>query len=280
MRHQFGHGLSMQASYTWDKDLSDIFFSNTANVNEALCMKCQYGRVGFDRPQRLVVNYSYDLPFGKGMSGFQGKLIDGWNVSGITIAQSGDPLTIIDSNAGAAFGSNSTQYVDGVTTGTYCPNFGPGNVKNPGGTKANLISYINPAAFCAAPIVPFGDPGNLAPIQGGPGAPASDGFGAAATGFGDSRTGIVLGPGQFNWDLSVMKNTKITERVNMQFRTDFYNAFNHSQFADPGGTSFANAGFVNIEAAQVAAPGQTSAASIVHTNVNPRLIQFGLRFTF
>jgi len=257
VRHQFSHGLSMQAAYTWDKNLSDIFFSNTANINEALCMMCQYGRVGFDRPQRFVVNYSYDLPFGKGMTGVGGKLIDGWNVSGITIAQSGDAMTVIDANAGAAFGSNSTQYVDGVTTAQYCDGFGPGNVKSPGGTKANLNNYINPAAFCPAPIVPYGD--------------------ASATGYGNSRTGIVLGPGQFNWDISVLKNTKLTERVGMQFRTDFYNAFNHAQFADPGGTSFANAGFLNIAAA---IPGTTTAASIVHTNVNPRLIQFGLHFTF
>ena len=69
-----------------------------------------------------------------------------------------------------------------------------------------------------------------------------------------------------------MKNTKITERVNMQFRTDFYNAFNHPQFADPGGSSFATTGFVNI-----ASP---SASNITVTNVNPRLIQFGLRFMF
>ena len=277
VRHQFSHGLSLQAAYTWSKDLSTVFFSNTANINEALCMKCQYGPVSFNRPQRFVLNYSYDLPFGKGMSGVEGKLIDGWNVSGITIVQSGDPMTIINGNSGTAFGSNGTQYVDGVTTGTYCPNFGPGNVKSPGSTKANLKNYINPAAFCPAPIVPFGDPGTLASSQGGPGAPAADGFGGAAFGFGDSRTGIVLGPSQFNWDLSIMKNTKLTERVNIQFRTDFYNAFNHSQFADPGGTSFANAGFVNVGAA---IPGATTAASIVHTNVNPRLIQFGLHVTF
>ena len=59
------------------------------------CMKCQYGRVSFDRSQRFVVNYSYDLPFGKGTTGITNKLIGGWNVSGVTIAQTGDPLTFI-----------------------------------------------------------------------------------------------------------------------------------------------------------------------------------------
>ena len=50
------------------------------------------------------------------------------------------------------------------------------------------------------------------------------------------RSGPVIGPGQFNWDFTILKNTQITERVNTQFRADFYNAFNHAQFADPGGT--------------------------------------------
>jgi hypothetical protein len=281
VRHQFGHGLTMQAAYTWDKNLSDVFFASTSNVNEALCMKCQYGRVSFDRPQRFVVNYSYDLPFGKGVQGITGKLIGGWNVSGITIVQSGDALTAIDGNGGAAFGSNSTSAVDAVTTAQYCPGFGPGNARSPGGTKANLTNYFNPAAFCPTPVVPFGDPGPAALGL----APNSlteflDGLGSAATGFGNSGIGQVSGPSQFNWDFTIMKNTRITERIHTQFRADFYNAFNHPQFADPGGTSFANAGFVNVGAVLAAGPGVTTAASIVHTNVNPRLIQFGLRFMF
>ena len=100
-----------------------------------------------------MLNYSYDLPFGKGMQGFSGKAIGGWNVSGITIAQSGDPLTFIDSNGGAA--SVRTVPVDGVSTAQYCPGFGPGNARNPGSIKANLTNYFKPAAFCPAPIVPF-----------------------------------------------------------------------------------------------------------------------------
>jgi len=251
VRHQFSHGLSMQAAYTWDKDLSDIFFSNSANINNALCMKCQYGRVSFDRPQRLSVNYSYDLPFGKGTEGITNKLIAGWNVSGVTIAQSGDPLTFESPLNGTAFGTSNDSYLSGAVEATFCPGFNNGNVKNPGGTLKNLGAYFNPAAFngCTAPLVPFG----------------------TATGYGNSGVGGVLGPGQFNWDISILKNTQITERVRMQFRTDFYNAFNHPQFADPGGLSFGSVGFINV----VDGPD-----AISHTNVNPRLIQFGLHFFF
>ena len=263
LRHQFSHGLSLQAAFTWDRDLSTVFFTgegSSANVNQALCLACQWGLASFDRPRRLVVNYSYDLPFGNNMHGVAGTLIKGWNVSGITIVQSGDPLTFIAASGstnpalvtGAAYGASTTAGVNGVSTAQYCPGSGNFNAKSPGGLISNLDHYYNPNAFCPAPIVPFGDP--------------------TASAFGDSRVGAILGPGQFNWDISVMKNTKITERVNMQFRTDFYNAFNHPQFADPGGSSFATTGFVNI-----ASP---SASNITVTNVNPRLIQFGVRFLF
>ncbi|HTZ99805.1 MAG TPA: carboxypeptidase-like regulatory domain-containing protein [Candidatus Aquilonibacter sp.] len=275
LKHQFGHGLSMQAAFTWDKDLSTVFFTgegSSANVNEALCMRCQYGRVSFDRPRRFVVNYSYDLPFGKETSGLAGKLISGWNVSGITIAQSGDPLTFIAASAptgptalpalvtGAAYGASTTAGVNGVSTAQYCPGFSDKNVLTSGsvesrlgvGVEGDTQPYYNPNAFCPAPIVPYGD--------------------ATASAFGNSGIGVALGPGQFNWDISILKNTKLTEWLTMQFRTDFYNAFNHPQFADPGGSSFATSGFVDIA--------QGSASHITVTNVNPRLIQFGVHFLF
>jgi Carboxypeptidase regulatory-like domain/TonB-dependent Receptor Plug Domain len=276
MRHQFAHGLSMQAAYTWDKDLSTIFYSNTANINNALCMMCQYGRVSFDRPQRFVVNYSYDLPSAKRMSGFAGKALGGWNVSGITIVQSGDPLTFIDSGnsnlllpgalpaTGGAYGTSTTSYLDGVSTAEYCPGFNSGNIlakgsiiSKVGTSPTNGTGYFNLAGFCTAPSVPYGD--------------------STATAFGNSGVGAVLGPGQFNWDISILKNTQITERVKMQFRTDFYNAFNHPQFADPGGGSFGTIGYEDITGTQ---PVSASDAMIIHTNVNPRLIQFGLHFIF
>jgi hypothetical protein len=115
-----------------------------------------------------------------------------------------------------------------------------------------LGAYFNLNGFCTPAPVPFGD--------------------ATATGYGDTGTGGVTGPGQFNWDISILKTTQITERVRMQFRTDFYNAFNHPSFSDPGAGSFGSVGFINV--------GTSVADTISHTNVNPRLIQFGLHFFF
>ncbi len=269
VRHQFGRGLSMQAAYTWDRNLSDVFFGNSANINDALALKTrpglngpphgQYGPVSFDRFQRFVVNYSYDLPFGNGSEGMTKRLINGWNVSGVTIAQSGNPLTFIGGGTGGAYGTNQQLAFQGVTTAEFCPGMGNANAKSSGGARSHVLGgtpYFNAAAFgCPAPIVPFGD--------------------ATATDYGNSAIGIATGPGQFNWDISIVKNTQITERLRLQFRSDFYNAFNHPQFSPPQGTNFGTVGFENVGNF-----GSPTGNFITATSVNPRLIQFGLHLFF
>ncbi len=263
VRHQFSHGLTMQGAYTWSKDLSDLFISNSANINDALNMRAQYGRVSFNRDQRFVVNYSYDLPFGKGTSGVTEKLIGGWNVSGVTVIQSGDPLTFDEPavpgftvGAGGAFGTSTSGIFQGVSTAQFCAGKGNGDIKSPGGTLQNLNHYFTSTAFnpitCLPGVVPFGD--------------------ASATKYGNSGVGIVTGPGQFNWDISLLKNTQITEGIRMQFRADFYNAFNHPGFADPGAGAFGTVGFENVTS--------PTYGVITNTSVNPRLIQFALHFYF
>jgi hypothetical protein len=85
-------------------------------------------------------------------------------------------------------------------------------------------------------------------------------------GFGDSGIGILLGPGQFNWDIALVKSTVVgglREGAALQFRTEFFNAFNHSQFSNP---------------ATVASQGNLG--QITSSSVNPRLIQFGLKYIF
>ena len=281
VRHQFSHGLSMQAAYTWDRNLSDVFFGNSANINDALALKTQpspngprhgqWGPVSFDRFQRFVLNYSYDLPFGNGTEGITKKLINGWNVSGVTIAQTGNPLTFIGGGSGGAYGTNQQLSFQGVTTAEICPGVSTkaggsarSHVAGPLGTSSG---YFNTAAFaCSAPLVAFGDPGF------GPPGPFQI---APATDYGNSAVGIATGPGQFNWDISIVKNTQITERVRMQFRSDFYNAFNHSQFASPQGTNFGTVGFENVGNF-----GTPTGNLITATSVNPRLIQFGVHFFF
>jgi hypothetical protein len=83
------------------------------------------------------------------------------------------------------------------------------------------------------------------------------------TGYGNSGVGIASGPGQFNWDISIAKATRIQERLLLHFRAESFNALNHPQFSNPG-TEVTGVNF-----------GQITAAS-----VNPRLLQFALRLVF
>ena len=86
-----------------------------------------------------------------------------------------------------------------------------------------------------------------------------------------SGLGIILGPGQFNWDISLIKTTKVgglREDATLQFRTEFFNAFNHAQFSNPNaGNSSSDISIANV-------------GQITSTSVNPRLIQFALKYIF
>jgi hypothetical protein len=95
-----------------------------------------------------------------------------------------------------------------------------------------------------------------------------NGVATNGTGWGDVGPSAILGPGQFNWDISLIKNTKvggIREDGTLVFRTEFFNAFNHAQFANPGSED---------------ANGGSSFGKITSASVNPRLIQFGLKYIF
>ena len=255
VRKQFSHGVSMQASYTWSKSLTDLI-GYAANMNDASSLGQQYGPAYFNRPQRFIVNYSWDLPFGH-PSGFVGKLAEGWNLSGVSVAQDGTPLTITDARAGTIFGvsgpSPTVPTLSTVTFGAF--NVGRGEMCNgatynslstSGGTEARLggasggPGYLAASAICAPPAI-------------------GNGFG-----YGNSGTGILPGPPQFNWDVSLVKTTHITERQTIQLRSEFFNTFNHPQFNNPGTAISTPATF----------------GVITSESVNPRLIQFALKYSF
>jgi hypothetical protein len=252
VRKQFSHGFTMQAAYTWSKDLTDLYDS-VANSNNASNLAQQWGPAVFSRPQRFVVNYSYDLPFGT-HTGLLGRVTEGWNISGVTLVQNGTPITIADSSAGTIYGTAGSANQAGFARAQMCPGMTYGNIPTPGGVEARLggnsggPGYFNASAFCGAPIIGNG------------------------TGYGDSGSGILLGPGQFNWDMSALKTTRITERQTIQFRAEFFNSFNHPQFTNP------NAGQGAIFSLPDRASG--SFGQITSTSVNPRVIQFALKYIF
>ena len=219
VRKQFSRGFSFQGAYTWSKNLSNVSpMSGSANSNLASDMRQQYGPTSFSNPHRFIANYSWDLPLGQ-PAGVLGKMAEGWTLSGTTVIQSGTPMTIIDTNAGTAYGTNGSDESVGISRAQLCPGITRGQMGTSGGIRERLggasggAGFINPNAFCDASLVPFAV-GN-------------------ATEFGNSGVGILLGPGQQNWDLALTKLTHIREMQTVQFRAEFFNAFNHPNFANP-----------------------------------------------
>ena len=286
VRHQFSHGFLLQASYTWSKLITNVnasvggagiaaggnVLSGNAGSNDPLDLSQQYGLAAFNRPQRLVVAYSYDLPY-KNTQGFSGKVLGGWTVSGVTTIQDGEPFTVVDTAGGVIYygagapGSAATPFGSGGSRAELAQ---PGTCTVKGCTST--VAYTTPGSDTSRLGGIFGGPGYInVGAFGGPGSePCIGGTTAGscaasggASGWGNSGVGIINGPGQHNWDLSLIKNTKIMEGLNMQFRAEFYNVWNHPQFNPP--------------ANNVNSP---SFGQITSSSVPPRVVQFALKFLF
>lgn len=273
LRKQFSR-LTFQAAYTFSKSLGTLHpnggeasqgvspagdaFDDSLNINNPLVRSTHYGPEEVNRPQRFTVNYNYQLP-GK-TTGFTGKLLGGWAVSGVTIAQDGLPITIIDSRGGSIYGAaNNGPFAD-ASTAQFAPGMRNANVGTSGSVKSRLNHYFNANAFTAplcivgADVTPSAANCVNAQVTG------------AGTDYGNSAVGIILSPGQFNWDISIDKETKVgglREGARVAFRADFFNAFNHPQFGEPANDdSLPNFG------------------QITSASVSPRIVQFAVKYIF
>jgi hypothetical protein len=245
LNKQFSHGLQSQVSYTFSRNLTtdpltsvgaNGGFSNGDQNNP----RQRYGPDFFVRQQRFVANWTYLLPSPKHLSSVRGRMLGGWGVSGVATLQSGHKLLVVfNPNGRNVFG----QTADRASLSGTCT---PGHYLNPGPVTSNLGAYIN--AKCFSEPAPFS---------------ADDPY---ALGFGNSRVGIFDGPGQDNFDLSLIKRftfRRPREDSYLEFRSEFFNAFNHPQFCDPD-VQFNSSTF----------------GQIFCTNVAPRIIQFALKFSF
>jgi hypothetical protein len=258
-RKNFSRGMGFQAAYTWSKNLSTIGF-NAANLNNPQDLDQQYGQTPYSRPHRFTVTYQYDLPFSA--NGVLNKLVQGWSASGVTILQTGVPLTFFDARGGSIYGMlNSNTFEKGQSRAQLCPGATYDQIETKGSVKdrlgktgdPNVPRFFNINVFCAPPTIGNG------------------------TDFGNTGVGIVRGPGQANFDFSMTKTTRIGERQNVQFRAEFFNLFNHPQFAIPNNA--ANPG--NAATNQTLYPSNPALFGVItSTAVNPRLIQFALRYQF
>ncbi len=202
LRLQPARGLSFQAAYTYSKATS-----NTTIYNDLTNLRLDKARAAFDRTNRLIANFDYELPVYRAMP----RVSKGWSVSGIVIAQSALPLTLTDPNGGTVYGKAAPSTI------TLCPGASYGGLATAGGVEARLNQWINTTAICAATPV---------------GADKS-------TAYGTAGQSILNGPGQINTDFSLSKTARvggIHEDAVLGFRMEFYNALNHAQFANPGTT--------------------------------------------
>ena len=201
---RFTKGLSGGLAWTWSKamDYDDI---DTTSLSNLLSPKIRdYSLAGFDRTHILKGNWIYTVPNGSGLLGkhnaFVNRLshtaVDGWQVSGIMTLVSGAPLGV---GLGTQSGSNTNW--SGSPSDAARPDL-TGIAVLPKDQRTFYLN-VNPAAFAL-------------PAQGT---------------LGNSARTVFRGPGRNNFDISMFKNFKLTERLKAQFRAEAYNIFNHTQFS-------------------------------------------------
>lgn len=210
---RMSHGLQFLGSYTWSRSLDETSGSSGSQVFELWLLtnnqsnpRQSYGPTDFDRTHRGVISFTYDLPGARNMRAFVSHAISNWQASGIFVAQSGTPITILDFAAGAVYGNypfeNRAQLSGSriATSGTL--------------HSRVLGTYLNSAAFTAAPEAPNG----TSPDD---------------TDFGNSGVGIVRGPGQRDLDMAIERTVAISERHSVHLRAEFFNVTNTPNFANP-----------------------------------------------
>ena len=216
VQKQYSHGLQASLGYTLSKTIANTAQSNTWVVGPSDAMSnANYNRglEANDVPQRLVLSYIYDFPAGYGRpylnKGIAATLLGGWEVSGISVFQSGRPILITAPDQTNLYDFSST---NGRANRIASPVLTSGQ---------NDSHWFNTAAFAVA--APFTIPT-------------------------DSLTQPNLrGPRRINFDFSLIKNNKFKERYNIQFRAEFYNLFNHPALLASGATTdITNAQFGQI----------------------------------
>jgi hypothetical protein len=228
MQKRLSGGVTIGVSYTLSKliDNAPGPGESGGNFQNIFNLAGEKSVSGEDIPQRLVVNYVWELPFGRGQkylkSGVMGAVLGGWEVSGISTFSKERPLVV--TATGGAF-----------LPGTRRPDL-VGDPNLPAGERT-FLRWFNTAAF-AFPATPY-TLGNL------------------------SRTmPSTRRPGFQIWDISLQKNTTLREGLGLQFRAEFFNAFNKTNFLGPN-TQLGNAAFGQITAART-----------------PRQIQFALKLIY
>jgi len=247
LRRRFSHGLSVRGVYTLSKALDDGDSLNQTTAGNApglvsnpFNLASDKGLATYDARNVGVVNVLYELPFGRGQAfaqdveGWRDKLVSGWSVSSIVTAQSGFPFT-------PQLSYNPSN--NGDTRNPVRPFLNP-DFKGPV-VPGNPTQWFNPAAFIAPPSV--------------------SGF------YGNVGRDTYIGPGLATWDFSVLKNTRLRESLNLQFRAEIFNLLNRANFNTPNLIVFTPPTATNTTGLS------GTAGAITSTSTTARQVQFALK---
>lgn len=234
VEHRFSQGLALLFAYTHSKvfdNVGDYFV--TAQFQDNNCHSCDRSISQQDLANVIRLSGQYELPFGRGKpfvhQGWLSEIVGGFTVGSFYTYDSGLPIAVSASNFSNSFGGGTSMRPDVTGVSTQVP--GGRQMRNGG-------LYFNPAAFTPTPSFQFGNaPRYLADVR---------------------------APGTNNFDMLASRRIRISESFNLDFRTEFFNAFNRVQFAAPN-TSIASSSFGQIFLSQAN---------------TPREIQAGLRLSF
>ena len=280
------NGLQITASYTYSHTLDEgsglgagLFF----NGNDPLDPRSSYASADFDRTHVFIISYLYDFPNIKNASGILNVLANGWGITGVTTAQSGEPFSIIDfsGTAGGLFYS-----ADDFVTNPLLPlaaGISPKQAESKaggGGTQVTFTNqpYVNPDSFSLPAIAPGVD--GVPPCQmiGG-----SDVCDMVETGFGTTGRNVFRAPFETLFDFSVFKNFKINDRFSLKYEFDAFNLFNHPSLDTPN-TDFELNPCFNPEPCYDLTPtasGNTKGYGVISGTIgSSRFLQMSLHLTF
>jgi carboxypeptidase family protein len=230
LEKRFTHGLQFQLAYTYSKSIDNA--SSFENILKPICDRCNRSLSLFDARHRLVLSYLWELPV-PNYDGAKGKILNGWAISGITSFQTGFPIriqSIADAELENSFDFELPGKPDVVA---------PFKTFDP---RKNNNYYFDPNSFAL-------------PVQSATSTPLQL--------LGNAPRTICCGPGIDNFDFSVQKILPVGENKHFEFRAEFFNTFNHTQFLNPDGNISDGADFGRIKRAR-----------------DPRNIQFALKFAF
>lgn len=263
------HGqASFLASYTFAKAIDNTSgrdeFEFSGILGNQLDSRANRGVSDFDRTHRLVFSYVWQFPrwFRKSSAG---RLFSDWQMAGIVVAMSGQPIDIVDTGSGSLYGLNNGP------SPLARPNWAPGATRKSARTNVPPGYFFNPLAFIRPVIVP----GQFIPSANG--LAVADGLG---TDIGNVGRNALRGPPQINVDFSFTRHFRFAEAKDIQVSAEFFNLLNRVNLSNPISdlNSVVSTGSLDPLTGQILKPGDFG--RITSVSNNPRLVQFAVKLHF